>query len=103
MEFICFSEEEKKNRRSELLEMTAESDREFVPPLSLRTSTVQGCLNGSKETSGEETRAFEEVKAGVLPYFEEMMAQEIIAAVENGLSMDTEQLLKEALKKLSFL
>ncbi len=30
-------------------------------------------------------------------------AMKAIAAVENGLSMDTEQLLKEALKKLSFL
>ncbi len=75
MEFICFTESEKQKYREELLSMTVASDREFVPPLSCRESTLQSCL--SEGAGGAET-------SSVLPYFEEMMAQEIIAAIEDG-------------------
>ena len=78
MEFICLNEKEKAVRRAELLEMTAMSDREFVPWLSRRSSTVQSCLNESSSGEGAgEGRTSEEAEAAVLPYFEEMMAQEM--------------------------
>ncbi|MBR4768800.1 MAG: GNAT family N-acetyltransferase [Lachnospiraceae bacterium] len=72
MKIVCFTAEDKKAHYEELLRMTAASDREFVPPLSERKSTIQKDLSGGHETGS------------VLPYFREMMDQEIIAAVEDG-------------------
>lgn len=80
MEFIYFTEKEKHERREELFAMTVRSDREFVPPLSMRDSTVQKDLTGHVPAEVSSGNAEDAVRS----YFNEMLAQEIIAAVEDG-------------------
>jgi len=63
--------EDKAAYRDEMRAMMEKSDREFVPPLSFRASTVQKDLAGG--TPGD-----------VGPYFGEMMKQEIIAAFDGN-------------------
>ena len=72
MDLVSFTAAEKAAYSDEMLRMMQRSDREFVPPLSSRASTTEKHLSGHDATGN------------VLPYFEEMMRQEIIAAFEDG-------------------
>ncbi|MBQ7897105.1 MAG: GNAT family N-acetyltransferase [Clostridia bacterium] len=70
MEKKLLSEEEKiKYHRDEILEMMRISDKDFVPPLSSRTSTTQSNLSG--DGSG-----------GIELYFNEMIKQKVLGAFE---------------------
>lgn len=73
MTFELMLEAQKEQYRTDILEMLRYSDREFVPPLSARSSTTQADL------SGEGTSA-----DGVVPYFREMLKQQILGAFEDG-------------------
>lgn len=57
----------------EMLEMLSYSDKEFVPPLSSRTSTVQKSLSCGASNA-----------EGVVPYFREMLQQKILGAFDKG-------------------
>ena len=72
MEYQIFTEEEKAAYRDEMLSMMRECDREFVPPLSARTSTTQKTLTACEATGD------------VTPYFHEMLRQEIVGVFEDG-------------------
>ena len=72
MEFHVLSNEEKDALRETMLSMMEYSDREFVPPLSSRTSTTQKQLSGIAATGD------------VTAYFNTMFGQEIIGAFEDG-------------------
>lgn len=71
MEFSILSEENKQRYSREMFSMLTYSDREFVPPLSARSSTTQKDLSGG--ISSEE---------GIRSYFEEMCRQKILGAFE---------------------
>lgn len=71
MDFRMLSEENKHNYSREMFSMLTYSDREFVPPLSARSSTTQKDLSGG--VSSEE---------GIRSYFEEMRRQQILGAFE---------------------
>ena len=72
MEFRVLNESEKRQYREELLEILTINDKNFVPPLSQRSSTTQANLQGSAE------------KADILPYFNKMMEQNILAMFFEG-------------------
>ncbi len=55
----------------ELLAMVSNADREFVPPLSARSSTTQPDLSSDAKASG-----------GILSYFNEMTKQGILVACQ---------------------
>lgn len=67
MEFRVLNDAEKSQYREELLEILSINDKNFIPPLSQRSSTTQSNLNG------------DEGKADILPYFNKMMEQNILA------------------------
>lgn len=67
MEFRVLNDAEKSQYREELLEILSINDKNFIPPLSQRSSTTQANLQGSAE------------KADILPYFNKMMEQNILA------------------------
>ena len=69
MEKRILTEAEKKKYSEDILEMMRISDKDFVPPLSSRTSTTQSDL--SSESSG-----------GIELYFNEMMKQKVLGAFE---------------------
>ncbi len=71
MEFIMLDDTMKAAYRDEMYAMLMHSDREFVPPLSARSSTTQKDLS-SKESSEE----------GLHAYFSQMCDQKILAAFE---------------------
>ena len=56
---------------SQILEMLTDSDQEFVPPLSARSSTTQQELN-SRKTNPE----------GIRQYYTQLQTQKVMAAVE---------------------
>ncbi len=56
---------------AEILAMLREGDEEFVPPLSVRSSTTQADLNSGEKVNG-----------GVLNYFEALKRQRILVATE---------------------
>lgn len=58
---------------AQLQQLLQQADREFVPPLSARSSTTQQDL-GSAESSEE----------GIRAYFETMKTQPMVLALENG-------------------
>ena len=74
MEFRLFGAEEKEEYRSDILEMMREADRDFVPPLSARTSSVQKDLSSAVSCEN-----------GIELYYEEMNRQEILGAFEGDL------------------
>ena len=67
MEFRVLNQSEKCKYREELLEILSINDKNFIPPLSQRSSTTQANLLSSAE------------KADILPYFHKMMEQNILA------------------------
>lgn len=71
MVFELLSEEKKVQFRQQMLEMLRCSDKEFVPPLSARSSTTQADLSGGSASED-----------GVVPYFREMLKQQILGAFE---------------------
>lgn len=73
MMFELLTDAQKEQYRTDILEMLRFSDREFVPPLSARSSTTQADLSG--ESASED---------GVVPYFREMLKQQILGAFEDG-------------------
>ena len=72
MEFRVLNESEKAYYREELLEILAINDKNFVPPLSQRSSTTQANLLGDK------------TQADILPYFNKMLGQSILAMFHEG-------------------
>lgn len=72
MLFKVLTKSEQDKYDNEILDMLRESDDEFVPPLSARSSTTQSDLT-------QTTRA----NNGVLNYFEEVKKQKILIAVED--------------------
>lgn len=67
MEFHILNDSEKSQYRAELLEILTINDKNFIPPLSQRSSTTQANLNGDAK------------KADIAPYFNKMMEQNILA------------------------
>ena len=72
MEFKILNENEKSIFCDEIFSMLKAADEEFVPPLSSRGSTTQKNLSGSEKS-----------EAGIRKYFEEMMKQHIMVALED--------------------
>ena len=72
MEFRVLTETEKSQYREELLEILSINDKNFIPPLSQRSSTTQSNLQGDAS------------KADILPYFEKMLEQSILAMFYEG-------------------
>ena len=72
MEFRVLNDSEKCQYREELLEILSINDKNFVPPLSQRSSTTQANLQGDA------------VQADILPYFNKMMEQNILAMFFEG-------------------
>ena len=72
MDYILLNEQEKQKYSNDIISMMKESDNDFVPPLSARSSTLQSYLKGGCN-SGD-----------VLPYFNEMIKQEILAVIEDN-------------------
>lgn len=64
------------NEKAGIMEILEQCDREFVPPLSGRKSSVQKNLSGGKENAG----------SGGCPtdYFHEIMKQDFILCTEGG-------------------
>lgn len=83
--------EEKECYNTDIFDMIRVADKDFVPPLSSRTSTTQKDL---KSASGD----------GIENYFQEMMKQEILGAFENekliGLVSFRENYESDVVKKL---
>jgi ribosomal protein S18 acetylase RimI-like enzyme len=70
MDFILFDDLAKNLYKEELLNMIVESDKDFVPPLSSRTSTTQSCFDQNAQD------------CSVLPYFEKVLTQNIIGVFD---------------------
>ena len=73
MEFRLFSEGDKKIYRREIIDMLRESDQDFVPPLSVRASTLD-----------TDFKVKNPVTDGILSYYEKMNEQEIFSAFSDG-------------------
>jgi hypothetical protein len=74
MEFVVISEEQKELYREQLIEMLKLSDKDFVPPLSARSGTLQKDLKSGESSAN-----------GVIDYYNQMNTQKIICAIEDGL------------------
>lgn len=72
MEFVLLNQEQKEIYSRRILELMTLSDKDFVPPLSARTSTLQKKLDIS------------DISGDVTPYFNEMIKQNILAFIEDG-------------------
>lgn len=72
MDFRLLSEADKIIFEKEMIEMLIESDKDFVPPLSSRASTLDKGFSGEANSEG------------VLSYFREMRKQQILAAFDEG-------------------
>lgn len=72
MEFKLLTENEKEIFGSQMINMLTLADKEFVPPLSERSSTTQGNLSSRSATGG------------INAYYAEMAKQEILCAFDNG-------------------
>lgn len=72
MEFILFDEKQKEKHAKRLYEILSDSDEEFVPPLSKRSSTTQSVLNGQGKSHG------------IDDYFAAMMMQEGLGIFIDG-------------------
>lgn len=71
MELKILTGEEQQFFGPQILEMLTFSDREFVPPLSARSSTTQQNLSGS-----------ESCPDGIRQYYTQLQTQKVMAAVE---------------------
>ena len=72
MQFILFNEKEKQQYSNEIYEITRICDKDFVPPLSARSSTLQ--KNFSKVSDG----------GSIDEYFVQMMEQKVLGVIEDG-------------------
>ena len=72
MNFKIFNEQDKTVFENEIISMLSESDNDFVPPISARSSTLDKSFNGTPSESG------------ILSYYREMKRQSIIGAFEDG-------------------
>ena len=73
MKLEILSRTDKDFYEDSIIDMLNVSDREFVPPLSKRSSTTQSDLS-DRECS----------ESGIIKYYKEMKKQEILGAFENG-------------------
>ena len=73
MEFILLSDAQKDTYRAQIFDMMLACDRDFVPPLSARFSTSD--TKFSAETA---------VENGIYKYFEDMIKEHMLAAIEDG-------------------
>ena len=73
MEFILLTEAQKAEYRVQIFDILLACDKDFVPPLSARFSTADTTF--SAKTGAEN---------GINAYFEDMVSQHILAAVEDG-------------------
>ena len=73
MELKILTPREQADYYDQFLEMLYGADKQFVPPLSARSSTTQQDLTGT-----------ESVEDGILQYFEQMKTQRFMAALEDG-------------------
>ena len=71
MHFELLREDQKPLFRDEILSMMRFSDKEFIPPLSARTSTTQKDLSGSQVSDN-----------GIESYYSQMESQQILCAFE---------------------
>jgi len=71
MRFELLREDQKPFYKEEILAMMHFSDRDFIPPLSCRSSTTQKDLSGSQP-----------VENGIALYYEQMQQQQILCAFE---------------------
>ena len=71
MDFRKLTTEDKQRYRSDIIEMMKKSDKDFIPPLSARTSTLQ--KDWSAAAPSED---------GLMLYYEELNKQEILGAFE---------------------
>lgn len=71
MEFVLFSDLQKEKYREELYKLLEDGDKDFVPPLSKRSSTTQQNFN-----TGEDN--------GISAYFNMMIKQNIIGVFEEN-------------------
>ena len=74
MQFELLNEQMKEKYREDILTMMELSDKDFIPPLSQRSSTTQTDLRGSNPAVQEN---------GVLSYFNEMIKQPILGVIED--------------------
>lgn len=74
MDFIIFDEQFKEKYEDDIFRMLSEGDKEFVPPLSCRTSTTQ--KNLSSDCAAQSTD-------GIKAYFDGMMEQLILGCLED--------------------
>lgn len=71
MEFVTFSRLENEAHLKAVYDLVVLGDREFIPPLSSRSSTTQQTLAGAQGN-------------GIDAYFEEMKQQSFVLAFEEG-------------------
>ena len=71
MDFRILTEQDKTIYRDAMIAMIKNSDHEFVPPLSSRTSTTQKTLTACVATGD------------ITPYFNEMLRQEIVGVFDD--------------------
>jgi len=71
MELRLLGTQEKDSCKDALFEMLTAADEEFIPPLSARRSTTQADFASADDSAD-----------GILPYFQQMCAQQILAALE---------------------
>ena len=74
MEFLLFDNNLKEKYSGDILALMYQSDNDFVPPLSKRTSTTQTNLKGNDADSSFD---------GIASYHQEMMKQYILGVVED--------------------
>ena len=71
MNFKILTEQDKIAYKQTILDAMKESDKDFVPPLSARSSTTQKCLVGGNSS-----------EQGLLSYCNEMLSQIVLGAFE---------------------
>ena len=70
MEFLILTNEQKEKYKTQIYQMLAFSDNEFVPPLSCRNSTTQKKLDGLTNENG------------IKDYFEGLLSQQVLGVFE---------------------
>ncbi len=73
MELLFFDRLEETAFRDQVYTLLSQCDREFVPPLSQRTSTTQSVLTGGEESD-----------QGLQSYFQNLLNQPVILATEGS-------------------
>lgn len=71
MQFRVLTEQEKLTYKNDVIEMLKGSDKDFIPPLSARTSTTQSDLSATESS-----------EQGLLSYYQEMNKQQILGAFD---------------------